>query len=465
MSIESTLDFESLSLETPTPTPRTYIPPHKRRGRKTGSFVQHDDQAKPPYHHEASEDRPWSSIPSYTALDVPPLGSSTALIRSGREINPQTQSIQSFPPKRSTLWQRDVVIPSIEPTSHVTNPNSRWAQLSRSEAQKRQMATSARVKKGSSNTVDSVRRSNRLKDTQTIEKPSKPHLARSLSTPIPTADYLSRVTKPPRHLLNPQPLLLILDLNGTLIARNRMTQYYRPRLHLPAFLSHCLSNYKILIWSSATPRNVQSLCSQLFAPDQLTQLVGIWGRDTLGLSKADYVEKVQVYKRLGTVWADEDVQRSCPGYTEGKRWGPWNTILVDDSMEKARGEPWNLVQVPELELVKVLGKDERSEKAGKRGKAGKKGQEKKREETGVEILEVDVLAQVVGWLEEARMWSDVSAFSAAMGKRFAVGAGWIWNWGEEVSNVDNRVPSVEESDEEWKGFRDVEGGVKLPIRQ
>lgn len=32
----------------------------------------------------------------------------------------------------------------------------------------------------------------------------------------------------------------------------------------------------------------------------------------------------------------------------GERWSQLNTVLVDDSMEKARSEPFNLVQLPEF---------------------------------------------------------------------------------------------------------------------
>lgn len=38
----------------------------------------------------------------------------------------------------------------------------------------------------------------------------------------------------------------------------------------------------------------------------------------------------------------------------------------------------------------------------------------------------NVLGQVVGYLEEARKWSDVSVF--VRHRRFEIDAGWRWEW-------------------------------------
>ena len=297
------------------------------------------------------------------------------------------------------------------------------------------------------------------------KKQPRPVKAPITKPPAPTESYLARATTPPVRLQTPQRLLIILDLNGTLLYRgNKGGTGYTPRADLANFLAYCLKHHSLMIWSSATPRNVKELCSKIFRPEERTNLVAEWGRDKLGLSAREYGEKVQVYKRLSKVWEDEAIQKWCPSYTEfeGTIWGPgyrewretvWgqhNTLLVDDSAEKARSEPWNLVRVPEF--VKVKGGEDAE----------------------------GVLAQVAGWIDEAKMWTDVSAFSASQGKNFALGKGWDWKW-EEVEKVDEVgriVESLEvqelssgssdssESSEpsEFDGFTDSdsEGGVKLP---
>ena len=162
------------------------------------------------------------------------------------------------------------------------------------------------------------------------------------------------------------------------------------------------------MWSSARPENVRRMVNDIFTPQQRADLIAAWGRDTLGLTEAAYYDKVQVYKRLGLVWEDGDLQKTCPGYEQGLRWSQANTVLVDDAVEKAKAECWNLVRVPEF--VRLRG--------------------------GKGMVERDVLAEVVGWLEDARMWSDVSAFAAAMGNPFALGLGWRWEWKTESKAKD-----------------------------
>ncbi|KAL2355930.1 NLI interacting factor-like phosphatase-domain-containing protein [Cryomyces antarcticus] len=218
-----------------------------------------------------------------------------------------------------------------------------------------------------------------------------------LPVPKPTATYLSQASQEPLRLASPRPLLIIIDLNGTLIHRskNRPTSF-KARPHVPDFLSYLVANYTCLVWSSAQPQNVKALCAQLFTLAQRAQLIGEWGRDTLGLNKLQYSNKVQVYKQLDRwVWANEKVAQSHPQAAQGRRWTQRNTILIDDSEVKATSEPHNLVQIDEFE--------------------GKKEQ-----------MATDVLSQVVGYLEEARWQVDVSAFIRS--RPFKFGGGWKSDW-------------------------------------
>ncbi|KAL8643237.1 MAG: hypothetical protein Q9228_000131 [Teloschistes exilis] len=241
------------------------------------------------------------------------------------------------------------------------------------------------------------------------------------ATPIPNSSYLAQSATPASKLLNPQPLLLVLDLNGTLLYRPRASSNYTPRPSLSLFLAHCVSNYSVLVWSSATSGNVTSICSKIFTPEQLKLLLGVWARDTLELNEGQYVSKVQVYKRLSRVWEDQRVQRAHPEFAKGVRWGQKNTLLLDDSALKASAQPHNAVVLPEF--------TQEAEEVQKYG--------------------TEVLAQVVAYLEMARMVDNMSSF--VRDRSFRVDTGWKWDWAK------GRLAEIDESDD----GEDEQGGVKI----
>ena len=225
---------------------------------------------------------------------------------------------------------------------------------------------------------------------------SKDHQIR-LPVPIPTLTYLNIVHAIPNLLPSPQRLLLVLDLNGTLLHRSRASQNYVPRPCLHEFLEYAFANHSLLVWSSAQPFNVKGLCTRLFSQDQREMLLGEWGRDTLGLTSTQYKQRSkQVYKRLDRIWDNENLQRLHPGSELGSIWGQHNTVLIDDSVLKASAQPFNHVKVPEFV----------------RGGSEKEG------------LGREVLGQVVGYLEEARKWSNISGFVRR--RPFAIDEEWRW---------------------------------------
>lgn len=239
-----------------------------------------------------------------------------------------------------------------------------------------------------------------------------------LPAPTSTSQYLSTASLPCKPLLEPQRLLLVLDLNGTLLFRHRAASSYRPRASLEPFLNYCLTHHSVLIWSSATTTNVTGVCARLFTPPQRQQLLGEWARDTLDLTKEEYCSKVQVYKRLDRIWEGMALRDSHPDFAaKGTRWSQANTLLVDDSPTKAQAQPYNLVEIPEFT----------------RNAALEKGK--------------DFLGKVVAYLEEARMWGDVSTFVKR--KKFVVDGGWAWNWETGMK--------IEDGDEDSGD----EGGVRL----
>ncbi|RYP76221.1 hypothetical protein DL770_007263 [Monosporascus sp. CRB-9-2] len=178
---------------------------------------------------------------------------------------------------------------------------------------------------------------------------SKPSAA-SGGVPNPSPTYLAHASLPPLLLPYPRKILVVIDLNGTLLYRpNRKNpSSFIERPHARRFLSYCIETFVVAIWSSAKPDNVRKMCDQLMTPTQQKKVVAIWGRDKFGLSRSDYKQRVQCYKRLSALWSAPEVARSHPNYANGSRWGQADTVLVDDSLEKARSEPYNLIPIPEF---------------------------------------------------------------------------------------------------------------------
>ena len=243
----------------------------------------------------------------------------------------------------------------------------------------------------------------------------------SLAVPNPHPSYLAQSAVPTMKRATPQPLLIVLDLNGTLLYRPKASSAYKPRPSLEPFLSHCISKYKVLVWSSATPQNVTGMCSRIFTPKQRKLLIGEWARDTLDLTAKQYSSKIQVYKRLDRIWNLDWIQRTHPDFKKGQRWGQWNTLLLDDSVLKSSAQPYNAVVVPEFTMKGVT------------------------EEAGA----AEVLGQVVAYLETARMYDDMSSFVRA--NPFQANDEWRSDWARARSLC---VKKGCESDEE-------PGGVKI----
>ncbi|KAM0435122.1 hypothetical protein ACHAPT_003211 [Fusarium lateritium] len=189
-------------------------------------------------------------------------------------------------------------------------------------------------------------------DTRQIRAPSPPKIPSKESggVPNPTPHYIAQAHLEPHRLPQPRRILIVMDLNGTLLHRpnKRRPFHFVQRPHASAFLSYCLDTFHLAIWSSARPDNVSKMVDQLLTPEQRERCLLVWGRDTFGLSKTDFDSKVQVYKRLTSVWSNPRVMAAHPSARVGGRWDQTNTILVDDSMEKGRSEPFNLLQIPEF---------------------------------------------------------------------------------------------------------------------
>ncbi|KAE8144790.1 NLI interacting factor-like phosphatase-domain-containing protein [Aspergillus avenaceus] len=193
---------------------------------------------------------------------------------------------------------------------------------------------------------------------------NKPSIKRDVSpprrAPSPTKEYMKQSSQTPKLATIPQPLLVILDLNGTLIFRKhrRFPPVFTRRSGLDKFLDELLKKYKVMIWSSSQPNTVTAVCEKLFPAEKRDSLIAEWGRDKFNLPSNQYRAKVQVYKTLETVWNNEQIQASYPSLQNHKatqrgtplrtRWDQTNTILIDDSKLKALSEPYNILEIPEF---------------------------------------------------------------------------------------------------------------------
>ncbi|OAG37884.1 hypothetical protein AYO21_07856 [Fonsecaea monophora] len=167
--------------------------------------------------------------------------------------------------------------------------------------------------------------------------------------PAPTAteEYKRQAALPPVLRETPQKLLVILDLNGTLLVR---PQHHRPkhiivRPGVPKLLDYLFQNHVVMVYSSAKPENCAAMVSQFFHPTQRGAMAGVWARDKLGLSREQYDTKVQVYKKLEPIWEDKKIRKKAG---TGRKWDQSNTVLVDDSQLKGLAQPHNLLQIPEF---------------------------------------------------------------------------------------------------------------------
>jgi len=223
-----------------------------------------------------------------------------------------------------------------------------------------------------------------------------------LPAPQPTEDYLKQAAGEPSTIDTPRTLLVILDLNGTVLHRpnrNAKTMISRPFLH--PFLRYLFQHFKVMVWSSAKPENVKSLVSQALDHSMKAQLVDKWARDSFGLSPTNYGQNVQVYKNLKLVWSRSSIQQHHPECDAGGRFGQHNTVLIDDSKLKANAQPYNLLQIPEFLATP-------------------------------EQMEGDALREVAGYLEMLRRQEDVSQFIHQ--EPFVCDGRWSFQWPDEIAD-------------------------------
>ncbi|MCJ1361527.1 hypothetical protein MMC16_000627 [Acarospora aff. strigata] len=314
------------------------------------------------------------------AISIPrPSRTGTIDLRQSGQTN--GREVESIPPRSSftsinntsSIWQPNPTIPSFttlstSPLGAQRNPQIQPANVFTAYEQLRLVRTIPEVSPWRVNKIYMFRnyKSN----------------AKALPIPMPTTQYFRQAGQHPRKSDILRPLLLVVDLNGTLISRNRAKGTFVERPNLASFLEYVLENHTLMIWSSARPENVAKVCQRLFSKTQRRKVIGEWARDTLDLADWEYREKVQVYKRLDKIWKDKRIRYFHPDAESGGEWDQSNTVLIDDSKTKAATQPHNLLEVPEFT-------------------------------NSPEQRNTDVLKQVTAYLEELRWQEDVSAFIRA----------------------------------------------------
>lgn len=252
----------------------------------------------------------------------------------------QTESVQTATlPPQTRAAQREMRSQQNPPVTNTNNPST---PISRNEQVPPWRASGALGRRSPPLTKSPSARESRDKKVS----PSKA----SGGIPDPTDAYLAASNIIPQPLPQPQHLLVVIDLNGTLLYRptRRHPTKFIARPNTAPFLKYCVDTFSVVIWSSAKPENVTNMCNAILTNDLRKKVIAVWGRNKFGLSDSDFNLRVQCYKRLTTLWNDPLIAKSHPEYNLGGRWDQSNTVLVDDSLEKGRSEPFNLIEVPEF---------------------------------------------------------------------------------------------------------------------
>ena len=164
-----------------------------------------------------------------------------------------------------------------------------------------------------------------------------------------TGDRASRRAHRPRHRKHKH--LLVVDLNGLLVDR-RMSPHVAPdgtkvapdgkfgrflvynRAHIDDFIDWIHERFTVGVWSSAREHNARALVNHAWGAKRRDKLAFVWGQDRCTHAGAmdprdGPRSKPILLKDLRKLWA-------TPSYA---RFGPSNTLLLDDSPYKAVMNP------------------------------------------------------------------------------------------------------------------------------
>lgn len=201
--------------------------------------------------------------------------------------------------------------------------------------------------------------------------------------------YLAQARLPPVRRSTPRKCLVVLDLNGTCIARPNQLEpkafQARPGIH--KLFDYLFEHHVVMIFTSMQRKNAAAIVDELFTSSQRNKLAGFWARDKLGLTAEQLHAKTQTYKNLSPIWLDKAIQSTHPADEGRWGWNQSNTVLIDDSHLKAVSHPHNLLLVPEF---------------------SKKDAAKRKLHLAVKRKEEAILQSLIMKLEELKYYNDVS---------------------------------------------------------
>ncbi|KAK6541648.1 hypothetical protein TWF694_007443 [Orbilia ellipsospora] len=220
-----------------------------------------------------------------------------------------------------------------------------------------------------------------------IEVPEFVHLGSldkeiKLPPPEPTPEYIDLANEPNKLLpaATHRRLLVVLDVNGTLLCRRVLPNGCRDRLnpikrrYLQSFLHYLFTEHDVAIFSSAMQNTVLHLLKGIIPHGDRDKILQIFTREDMGLPKELFRAKVSTFKRLSMIW--DSLKSSDPE----SQFDQTNTVLIEDTPEKAASEPYNLIKISEYTTeTHRLGQD-------------------------------NTLAQVAGYLEVLRKYENVSSY-------------------------------------------------------
>eukprot|EP00906_Rhabdomonas_costata_P007400 RCo010601 len=183
-----------------------------------------------------------------------------------------------------------------------------------------------------------------------------------------------------------EKILLVFDLDGVLVDRE-MSRHahpflkdspsleagpfvvkFRPHLgRLQAFLAAHSARFEVMVWSSARAANVARVVAALFPPSGQCTPVAVWGREMCtqywlppqaagedGLSEGVVLNNRGARPGVDYALTKKDLRRIWESKEPGLagRWGPSNTILIDDDPEKCSEFPGNALHPRSFDATK-----------------------------------------------------------------------------------------------------------------
>ncbi|KAG8623036.1 hypothetical protein KVT40_008012 [Elsinoe batatas] len=231
---------------------------------------------------------------------------SKALTKKETSDQSTTATIQ---PDNSVVPGVDQVAAPLTKHSRFEDASDQLAQLSINDtapSEKAQTKKSKKKKASPSATVVSAEIKTPAKSTKSkhIFSPrgsGRPPPAEKMAIPKPSPEYLSYCSSSPPTPCEPQRLLVILDVNGTLGFRKSL-RTITPRPHLREFLTYLFREHDVAIWTSMTRSNFMAVLPKIMTKEQAAKLKMVWTREDMNLGN-NFKDYVQTYKELTKVWA------------------------------------------------------------------------------------------------------------------------------------------------------------------